>query len=39
MQEQDVNERYLLTFNFNKNKKYTSEWTKVNNKEIFEVMV
>lgn len=39
MDEQGVKEGYLLTFNFNKNKGYTSEWTNVNNKKIFEVMV
>ncbi len=37
--EQGVKEGYLLTFNFNKNKKYTAEWISVNNKRIFEVMV
>ena len=37
--EQGVSEGYLLTFNFNKNKEYTTKWTKVNNKRIFEVMV
>lgn len=37
--EQGVKEGYLLTFNFNKNKKYSADWTYVNNKKIFEVMV
>lgn len=39
IEEQGVEEGYLLTFNFNKNKKYTTEWINVNNKKIFEVMV
>ncbi len=39
MDEQQVSEGYLLTFNFNKNKQYSSQWTDVKNKKIFEVMV
>lgn len=39
MTEQGVKEGYLLTFNFNKNKKYTAEWIKEEEKRIFEVMV
>lgn len=39
MEEQGVSKGYLLTFNFNKNKKYTAEWINFINKEIFEVMV
>lgn len=39
IEEQGVKEGYLLTFNFNKGKKYSAEWTLVNNKKIFEVMV
>lgn len=39
IEEQREKEGYLLTFNFNKNKKYTSEWITENNKKIFEVMV
>lgn len=39
MKEQGVKEGYLLTFNFNKNKKYTAEWIKEDGKRIFEVMV
>jgi len=39
IEEQGVKEGYLLTFNFNKGKKYGAEWTCVNNKKIFEVMV
>lgn len=37
--EQGVKEGYLLTFNFNKNKKYSADWTSIDNKKIFEVMV
>ena len=39
IEEQRVKEGYLLTFNFNKGKKYSAEWIEVNNKKIFEVMV
>lgn len=39
MKEQKVDKGYLLTFNFNKNKKYTGEWIDVFGKRIFEVMV
>jgi hypothetical protein len=39
IEEQRVKEGYLLTFNFNKNKKYSAEWINVNDKKIFEVMV
>ena len=39
MDEQGVKEGYLLTFNFNKNKKYSADWTSIDNKRIFEVMV
>jgi Predicted AAA-ATPase. len=39
MIEQGVKEGYLLTFNFNKNKKYTAGWIKEEEKRIFEVMV
>lgn len=39
IEEQGLKEGYLLTFNFNKSKKYTGEWTSLNNKKIFEVMV
>lgn len=39
MKEQGVNEGYLLTFNFNKGKKYTSGWISVKSKKIFEVTV
>ena len=33
MTEQGVKEGYLLTFNFNKNKKYTAEWIKEEGKK------
>jgi hypothetical protein len=39
MKEQQVDKGYLLTFNFNKNKKYSKEWIEINDKKIFEVMV
>ena len=39
MKEQQVEKGYLLTFNFNKNKKYTKEWIEINSKKIFEVTV
>ena len=39
MNEQKVDNGYLLNFNFNKNKKYTKEWIKFNDKKIFEVVV
>lgn len=39
VEEQGLKEGYLLTFNFNKNKKYTAEWISVNNKRIFDVYV
>lgn len=39
MKEQNVDSGYLLTFNFNKNKEYTSKWIEINEKRIFEVMV
>jgi hypothetical protein len=39
MKEQKVDKGYLLTFNFNKNKKYTKEWIDINGKKIFEVML
>ena len=30
---------YLILFNFNKKKKYTREWIKVDGKNIYEVIV
>jgi len=39
MNEQKVDNGYLLIFNFNKNKKYTKEWIEFNDKKIFEVVV
>ena len=36
---QGVEKGYLITFNFNKNKKYTSQWIDVDNKKIFDVIV
>lgn len=39
MEEQKVDQGYLLTFNFNKNKEYKAEWISVEDKKIFEVMV
>lgn len=37
MIEQGVKEGYLLTFNFNKSKKYTAEWIKEEEKKIFDL--
>lgn len=39
MQEQRVKDGYLLSFNFNKSKQYTSEWIYLDDKKIFEVTV
>jgi len=39
IEEQGLEEGYLLTFNFNKNKKYSAEWINVKNVKIFEVVV
>jgi hypothetical protein len=30
---------YLVAFNFNKNKEFSSKWNEVNGKKIFEVLV
>ncbi len=39
MKEQNVEKGYLLTFNFNKNKKYTKEWIEINGRKIFEMIL
>ncbi len=39
MKEQGVEKGYLLTFNFNKGKKYESNWLDVGDRKIFEVTV
>jgi uncharacterized protein YeeX (DUF496 family) len=39
LEEQVVSTGYLLAFNFNKSKKYSSQWIDVNDKRIFEVIV
>ena len=39
MKEEGVTEGYLLTFNFNKNKEYNSQWIDVGDRKIFEVII
>ena len=39
IKEQGLKEGYLLTFNFNKSKVYSAQWTEVNDNKIFEVVV
>jgi uncharacterized protein YeeX (DUF496 family) len=39
LEEQAVKDGYLLTFNFNKNKEYSSQWIDADDKRIFEVIV
>lgn len=39
MKEQGVEKGYLLTFNFNKGKKYESNWINMGDRKIFEVTV
>lgn len=36
---QGLDTGYMIVFNFNKNKEYSSEWIEIGNKNIFEVMV
>ena len=36
---QNLNKGYMVVFNFNKNKKYSSEWFDLDEKKIFEVIV
>ncbi len=39
LEYQKLNTGYMIVFNFNKNKEYTSKWDNANKKQIFEVIV
>ena len=39
MDKKSLNEGYLLTFDFRKNKKINQDWHEINNKKIFDIMV
>ncbi|MBK8397927.1 MAG: hypothetical protein IPL26_22155 [Leptospiraceae bacterium] len=39
LESRNQNNGYLVAFNFNQNKEFTSKWNDVNGKKIFEVVV